>query len=114
MCVDSCRDAGLTPVGRFFHRFPGADGAADPAGVSGGGVLAESHLAIQTGPATASVSLDLYVCNFSGDNRQRARQVFAALTARLRPQQPVCREVGRGSVSLAGGGSPPAAGTSRN
>lgn len=96
LCVDSCRAAGLTPVGRLFHTFAGANG--ESAGVTGAVVLAESHLAIHTWPETASVTLDLYVCNFSGDNRRRARSVFAALVERLAPQTRRDAEIVRGEL----------------
>lgn len=94
--LDACRDAGLTPVGRLFHGFVSADGQA--AGFTGVVVLAESHLAIHTWPETASVTLDLYVCNFSTDNRDSARRVFSALRDLLRPGSAVCREVERGQL----------------
>ena len=96
LCVGLCTRAGLTPVGRLFHRFAGP--AGDSAGVTGAVILAESHLAIHTWPETASVTLDLYVCNFSGDNRERARAVFAALAEALAPQVQRCEEIARGEL----------------
>jgi hypothetical protein len=54
--------SGLTPVGELFHRFePGG-------GVTGVVLLAESHLAVHTWPELGAVTMDVYVCNFSGDN----------------------------------------------
>lgn len=78
-CVDACRRHGLTVVGRLFHPF--ADAAGQPAGVTGTVVLAESHLAIHTWPEIASVTLDVYVCNYSGDNSAKAQALFAEIVA---------------------------------
>jgi spermidine synthase len=41
-------------------------------GVTGTVLLAESHLAIHTWPETGSVTIDVYVCNFSADNSGKA------------------------------------------
>lgn len=95
-CVASCRSAGLTPVGQLFHTFVDSNGAA--AGVTGTVVLAESHLCLHTWPESASLTLDLYVCNFSGDNRDRARQLFAMLVNRFAPADRICHEVERGTL----------------
>lgn len=80
-CADACRRHGLTVVGRLFHSFGTA------AGVTGAVVLAESHLAIHTWPEVSGVTLDLYVCNFSGDNSERARALFDELTAWFAPER---------------------------
>jgi len=37
-------------------------------------VLAESHLAIHTWPEKMSVTVDVYVCNYGSDNREKARR----------------------------------------
>jgi S-adenosylmethionine decarboxylase len=57
---------GLSAVGELFHRFDGGGG------VTGVVLLAESHLAVHTWPELGAVTLDVYVCNFSGDNSARA------------------------------------------
>src|SRR6185369_11792201 len=82
-CVDACIRHGLTVVGRLFHPF--ADAAGRPAGVTGTVVLAESHLAVHTWPEIAGVTVDVYVCNYSGDNSQRARRLFAEIVAAFAP-----------------------------
>lgn len=94
LCVQECADAGLTPLGSYFYQFTHDDG--QQAGVTGTVVLAESHLAIHTWPENGGVTLDVYVCNFSRDNSDRARQVFARVIATLQPQDRVCHEVVRG------------------
>ncbi|MBL8471420.1 MAG: adenosylmethionine decarboxylase [Rhodocyclaceae bacterium] len=70
--LDLVAGAGLRAVARVFHRFPGG-------GVTGAIVLEESHLALHTWPESCLVTMDLYVCNFSGDNRAKARALFAQL-----------------------------------
>ncbi|MBY0410557.1 MAG: adenosylmethionine decarboxylase, partial [Burkholderiaceae bacterium] len=72
-CTESVASAGLTAVGSLFHRF------ADGGGVTGMVVLAESHLSVHTWPEAGYVALDVYVCNYSGDNRLRAQQLFERL-----------------------------------
>ena len=96
-CVDACQRHGLTVVGRYFHAFRNAQG--QPAGVTGTVVLAESHLAIHTWPELGSVTLDVYVCNFSGDNSARARALFAETIALFTPTTIEKKEVARGHLS---------------
>jgi spermidine synthase/S-adenosylmethionine decarboxylase len=98
-CVDACQRHGLTVVGRLFHAFHDATGQA--AGVTGTVVLAESHLAIHTWPEIGAVTLDVYVCNFSGDNSRRARCLFAEAIARFAPDRVEESEVRRGRLATA-------------
>jgi len=79
LCLDAVRAAGLGAVGELFHRFP------SPGGITGVVLLAESHLAVHTWPEIASVTLDVYVCNFGGDNSQRAHTLMSSLTASFAP-----------------------------
>lgn len=100
LCRSACADAGLVPVAEAFHQFPGA-------GATGAIVLAESHLTIHTWPELDAVTLDLYVCNFSRDNRSGAERAYAALHDALLPERVVRRDIERGDVDLhhaAGGG----------
>ena len=96
VCVDACADAGLTVVAQVFHDFGTAPKAA---GATGAVVLAESHLAVHTWPERHAVTLDLYVCNFSQDNRSAAETAWRALLDAFRPQQVTRRDVERGSLS---------------
>lgn len=93
-CVAACRRHGLTVVGRLFHTFRDTDGAA--AGVTGAVVLAESHLAVHTWPELGSVTLDIYVCNFSGDNSTRAAALFAEVVEAFAPTRLQRQAVSRG------------------
>jgi S-adenosylmethionine decarboxylase proenzyme len=98
LCESTCRNAGLTPLGTYFYQFEQESG--EKAGVTGTVVLAESHLAIHTWPESRSATLDVYVCNFSRDNSDRARTVFHTITARLQPQEQIDREVTRGELQV--------------
>ncbi|KQV91578.1 adenosylmethionine decarboxylase [Rhizobacter sp. Root1221] len=79
LCLDAVREAGLTPVGELFHRFPGAGGG------TGVVLLAESHVAVHTWPEMNAVTLDVYVCNFGADNTARAHTLMNHLQAHLHP-----------------------------
>ncbi len=97
-CVDFCQAAGLTPLGAYFYQFSHDNG--DKAGVTGTVVLAESHVAIHTWPETRAVTLDVYVCNFSRDNSDRARAVFQHLIALLQPGEVMEKDVMRGELPV--------------
>ena len=79
LCVDAVRRCGLTAVGELFHRFDGGGG------VTGVVLLAESHLAVHTWPELGAVTIDVYVCNYSGDNSARAEALLAELTVAFAP-----------------------------
>lgn len=98
-CIDACERHGLAVVGRLFHAFRDAD--EKPAGVTGTVVLAESHLAIHTWPEVAGVTLDVYVCNFSGDNSSKARALFDEVTGHFAPASRQCQTVERGRLTPA-------------
>lgn len=100
LCVAACMNAGLTPLGTYFHQFMDEDG--NKAGVTGNVVLAESHLAIHTWPENNGVTLDVYVCNYSRDNSDRARQTFNEVAKALSPGEMASHEVIRGEISAAG------------
>ena len=88
------RDAGLQPVAHLSHTFP--DSAVGAGGVTATVLLAESHLCIHTWPEQFAVTLDVYVCNFGGDNSNKAHALMAALVALFMPEQVVRNEVVRG------------------
>ena len=89
LCLASARDAGLTIVGESFHQF-------EPQGVTGTVLLAESHLAIHTWPERDSATLDVYVCNFTGDNTSKAEAVYKRLLQALKPADILVERVQRG------------------
>src|SRR5574343_1183316 len=94
--VAACRRHGLTVIGQLFHTFASPTG--ESAGVTGAVVLAESHLALHTWPELRAVTLDLYVCNFSGNNSERARALFDELTSVFSPARAEKKEVARGHL----------------
>ena len=88
LCMETVQNAGLTSLGDLFHQFEGN-------GVTGAVVLAESHLAIHTWPELNSVTLDVYVCNFTQDNSAKANYVMRELTAKFDPSDFVRHDVPR-------------------
>ena len=100
VCRRACADAGLVVVAEAFHQFAAA-------GATGALVLAESHLAIHTWPELNAVTLDLYVCNHSQDNRAAAEAAYDALRAGFRPERIMRRDLARGDPDPAAGDMPP-------
>ena len=84
-CETAVRQAGLSPVGRLLHSFPTTP--RGPGGVTATVLLAESHVCIHTWPENASVTLDVYVCNFGADHSAQARQLMAHLISIFQPGQ---------------------------
>src|SRR5574343_1071176 len=83
-CLSAVTDAGLSAVAELFHRFP-APPEDGPAGITGVVLLAESHLAVHTWPELGAVTLDVYVCNYGGDNSEKARCLLASLIEAFAP-----------------------------
>ena len=90
LCLQAVGDAGLAAVGELFHRFDVGGG------VTGVVLLAESHLAVHTWPELGAVTLDVYVCNYSGDNSARALALQQALVAHFAPESVACHSLQRG------------------
>ena len=88
-CKQQVANAGLTAVGSLFHSF-GEDG-----GVTGVVVLAESHLSIHTWPESGYVTLDVYVCNYTANNRPKAQKLFDGIKAAFNPKEPHLHRVDR-------------------
>jgi spermidine synthase len=96
LCRDATVQAGLTIVDEKFHVFP--DWQGQPGGITGTLLLAESHLAIHTWPERRGVTLDVYVCNFTGDNTTKAQQLFDGLTLAFRPKETAINRIDRGDL----------------
>ena len=95
LCLGACGKPGLTVVAQAFHGF----GATDtPAGATGAVVLAESHLAVHTWPERGGATLDIYVCNFSQDNRAAAEAAYRFLERAFQPVKVVRRDIERGNA----------------
>jgi len=97
LCRNATVDAKLTIVDEKWHVFPDWDG--QPGGITGTILLAESHLAIHTWPERRGVTLDVYVCNFTEDNTQKAEQLFDTLMVAFRPQNKVVNRITRGDLA---------------
>jgi spermidine synthase len=99
ICRDATLAAGLTIVDEKYHVFPDWEG--QPGGITGAVLLAESHLAIHTWPERRGVTLDVYVCNFTGDNTAKAEQLFDELSVAFRPGNRVVNRIQRGDLAPA-------------
>jgi spermidine synthase len=99
LCRDATVDAQLTVVGEKFHAFPQVGG--QPGGITGALLLAESHLAVHTWPERGGVTLDVYVCNFTGDNCAKAQRLFDTLVVAFRPASQTVNRIERGDLAAA-------------
>ena len=97
LCRTRTEASGLTLVDDKWVKFP--DWQGQPGGVTGAVLLAESHLAIHTWPETGNVTLDVYVCNFSGDNSGKAQQLLETVIEAYKPGRIVRNELVRGDIS---------------
>ena len=88
-CKERVAAAGLSTVGSLFHSF------GEGGGVTGVVVLAESHLSLHTWPEAGYVTLDVYVCNYTENNRPKAQKLFDDLLAAFNPADPHLHRVDR-------------------
>lgn len=88
-CKQQVAASGLTTVGSLFHSF------GEGGGVTGVVVLAESHLSIHTWPESGYVTLDVYVCNYTENNRPKAQKLFNALQSAFNPAEPRLHRIDR-------------------
>ena len=79
-------------------KFPPYEG--QPGGVTGTVLLAESHLAIHTWPETGSVTIDVYVCNFSADNSGKARRLMEGVIDAFAPKKVLRQQLMRGVMQF--------------
>ena len=106
LCRSHTQEAGLTLVDDQWVTFPEWQG--QPGGVTGTILLAESHLAIHTWPETGNVTLDVYVCNFSGDNSAKAQQLLDQVVQAYAPERVVRKQLHRGDISQGASTAAPA------
>jgi S-adenosylmethionine decarboxylase len=88
-CSSFVKNAGLTEVGKFFHQFDGEGG------VTGMIVLAESHMSLHTWPEKKYVTLDVYVCSYTQDNREKAKKLYKALEDLFQPSNKNFKKIDR-------------------
>jgi len=93
-CVEAVQAVGLQTVNQLFHTFPGKDAAGG--GVTAAVLLAESHVCLHTWPEQKAVTVDVYVCNFTGNHSAKARGLMFALVHRFQPEWTEQRSLDRG------------------
>ena len=96
LCARAVEQSQLTVVDEKFFTFPDFEG--QPGGVTGAVLLAESHLALHTWPERGSVTLDVYVCNFSTDNSAKAERLMDDLIIAFAPGEQTTNRILRGSA----------------
>jgi S-adenosylmethionine decarboxylase len=84
-----CGASGLAVVGETHHAFAGG-------GFTFALLLAESHVALHTWPELGCVTMDVYVCNYSRNNDEAARELAKKITALFSPAEIVRNEFVRG------------------
>ena len=94
-CVAACREVGLTVLGDHFYQFDGID-ENQIGGATGAVVFAESHLAVHTWPERDGATLDVYVCNVTCDNSDKAERLYELLAGSLAPAEALVERVSRG------------------
>ena len=62
-------------------------------------LLAESHIAVHTWPELKAVTLDVYVCNYTCDNSEKAENVVSELLAHFNPDKVEINNITRGEFS---------------
>ncbi len=105
LCVAACETAGLSVLGEHFYQFDGFD-ETQAGGATGAVVLAESHLAIHTWPERNQATLDVYVCNVTADNSQKAERLYQILLDALKPADVLSGHIWRGKDLPAAPASP--------
>jgi len=101
MCRRHTLAVGLTIVDEKWHTFPDYEG--QPGGITGMLLLAESHLAVHTWPERQGVTLDVYVCNFTADNSDKAESLMQALERAFNPRKSQRERLQRGDEDGASG-----------
>jgi spermidine synthase len=99
ICLELVQTSGLTAVDNLFYQFEPAENE-DAGGVTGTVLLAESHLAIHTWPELSAVTLDVYVCNFSTDNRSKAQQLLEGVISLFQPASALRQQIKRGRMGV--------------
>ncbi|MAG78591.1 adenosylmethionine decarboxylase [archaeon] len=71
--------SGLGIVGKCFYKFKNA-------GVTGIFLISESHVSVHTWPEkNNSINLDIFTCNVSGNNENKAKSLFEDLKKLFSP-----------------------------
>ena len=100
LCCTLTDDCDLSVMADRWVTFPGLGGQRG--GVTGVVLLAESHVAIHTWPELGNVTLDSYVCNFSGDNSAKAEQLMQNLLQAYQADRVLRKRLLRGDLTCDG------------
>ncbi len=76
--ADACSDVGLTVLNTSHFQF-------QPEGLTFVILLAESHLSIHTWPELKTVVFDIYTCNYTQNNNEKALTVYNKIKDKLKP-----------------------------
>ena len=87
-CEKEVKKQGLTQLGKLFYQFPNA-------GVTGMILLAESHISIHTWPEKDYLTLDIFVCNVTQDNTEKARRLYQSFEELFLPTKKNYYEIER-------------------
>lgn len=83
------KQSGLGIVGNCFYKFKGR-------GVTGIVLISESHVSIHTWPEkNNSLTLDIYTCNVTQNNENKAKYLFESLKELFIPQKIKIKKVKR-------------------
>ena len=99
LCLEAVAGSGLQAVGQLFHTFPAT--ARGPGGVTATLLLAESHLCVHTWPELRGATMDVYVCNVSGDHSAAAHALMSRLVAHFDPARVERHAMARSTVNEA-------------
>jgi S-adenosylmethionine/arginine decarboxylase-like enzyme len=89
---DLCDRIALTVVGERAHEFSGG-------GYTLAVLLAESHVTLHTWPEYEMVAIDVYVCNHTQNNSDKARALSRGLTELFASQRHSIKDIERGEVA---------------
>jgi len=93
-CVAAVQAGACRWFDQLSNTFPA--GGKGPGGVTATVLLAESHVCLHTWPEERSVTVDVYVCNFSGDHSAKAGGLMSTLIDRFQPEWTEQRSLDRG------------------
>jgi S-adenosylmethionine decarboxylase proenzyme len=79
-CLGLIEGSGLTVIRHIFHKF-------EPQGITGIIILAESHVALHTWPEKNALTLDIYVCNYTTDNEEKAMKLLTYIVETFKPEK---------------------------
>ncbi len=88
-----CQASGLTVVGERAYEFEGG-------GYTLAVLLAESHVTLHTWPENDMVAMDVYVCNHTQDNSDKARALARGLIELFASMRPVIKGIERGEIPV--------------